>query len=52
MLVPVPERQRRNLQRRRLARVFFAVGLVTADAYSGRAWDFTATVNVLAALLG
>ncbi|SOZ31663.1 Capsule polysaccharide modification protein LipB [Cupriavidus taiwanensis] len=52
MLAQVPERQRGRLQRRRLARSLFVVGLVTADAYSGRVWDFTATVNILAALLG
>jgi capsular polysaccharide export protein len=51
MLVPVPERRRWDMHRRKLARLLCAAGLVTADAYSGRVWDITATVNVLAALL-
>ncbi|WP_373376751.1 capsule biosynthesis protein [Cupriavidus nantongensis] len=51
MLVPVPEQRRKDLQRRKLARLLFVAGLVTADAYSGRVWDINATVSVLAALL-
>ncbi|SOY63384.1 capsule biosynthesis protein [Cupriavidus taiwanensis] len=51
MLAPVPERGRKALQWRTLARLLFALGLVTADAYSGRAWDIASALNVLAMLL-
>ncbi|MCY1245693.1 Capsule polysaccharide biosynthesis protein [compost metagenome] len=51
MLVPVPERCRWETQRRRFARLLFSAGLVTVDAYSGSAWDFTTAVSMLATLL-
>ncbi|MNN06007.1 Capsule polysaccharide biosynthesis protein [compost metagenome] len=51
MLVPVPERCRWETQRRSFARLLFAAGLVTVDAYSGSAWDFTTAVSMLATLL-
>ena len=51
MLVPVPQRRGWDLQRGRLSRLFFAIGLVTADSYSGTGWDIGATVDVLTAFL-
>ncbi|NOV22351.1 capsular biosynthesis protein [Cupriavidus necator] len=51
MLVPVQERRRKDLHRRKLARLLVAGGLVTADACSGRGWDIASAVNLLATLL-
>jgi len=51
MLVPVPERRGRLGHHTTLARSVCVVGLLAADAYSGRSWDLTAAVNMLFSML-
>ena len=51
MLVPVPERRGWDWLRSIPARLLFASALVAADAYSGRPWDITAAVNMIAEML-
>jgi capsular polysaccharide export protein len=50
-LIAVPRRGGWDMQKGKLLRLLFAIGLVAADSYSGTGWDIGATVNVLAALL-
>ena len=51
MLVPVPERRGWLGHHTTLARSVCVVGLLAADAYSGRSWGLTAAVNLLASML-
>ncbi|MBB3015428.1 capsule biosynthesis protein [Cupriavidus alkaliphilus] len=50
MLVPVPDSLRYGWHGR-FTRFLCAVGLVAADAYSGRPWDIFTAVNMLAAMV-
>ncbi|QEZ45020.1 capsular biosynthesis protein [Cupriavidus oxalaticus] len=51
MLVPVPDRSGWGWHRRTPARLLCAGMLLAADAYSGRPWNITAAVDVLATML-
>ena len=51
MLVPLAWHWRKDLPKKKLVRLLIAMGLIAADAFSGRNWEIASAVNVLAMLL-